>query len=52
MSTVNYRVLLEPRGFFDARVPTATKLKTGFIVELGHVPPAGESVDIGYDVFV
>ena len=52
MSTVNYRVLLEPRGFFDAHVPTVTKLKTGFIVELGHVPPAGESVDIGYDVFV
>jgi len=52
LATVNYRVLLEPRGFFDAHVPTATKLKTGFTIELGHVPPAGQSVDVGYDVFV
>ena len=50
MSTTNYRVLLEPRGFFDARVSSKTKL--GFTIELGHVPPAGESVDVGYDVFV
>lgn len=50
MSTTNYRVLLEPRGFFDARVSSRTKL--GFTIELGHVPPAGESVDVGYDVFV
>lgn len=52
MSTANYRVLLEPRGFFDAHVPTSLKTKTGFTVELGHVPPVGESVDVGYDVFV
>jgi hypothetical protein len=52
LSTVNYRVLLEPRGFFDAHVPTATKLKTGFIIELGHVPAVGSDVDVGYDVFV
>lgn len=47
-----YRVVLEPRGFFDAHVPTITKLKTGFTIELGHVPSVGTSVDVGYDVFV
>lgn len=52
LTTANYRVLLEPRGFFDAHVPTALKKKTGFTVVLGHVPPVGDSVDVGYDVFV
>ena len=52
LTTTEYRVLLECRGFFDARVPTLTKLKTGFTIELGHVPPAATSVDVGYDVFV
>ena len=52
LSTTAYRVILETRGFFDAHVPTATKLKTGFTVELGHVPPTGQSVVVGYDVFV
>lgn len=52
LPTTNYRVVLEPRGLFDAHVPEATKLKTGFTVELGHVPEAGGSVDVGYDVFV
>jgi len=52
LATINYRVLLEARGFFDAHVPTVTKLTTGFTIELGHVPPAGETVDVGYDVFV
>jgi len=52
LSTAAYRVLLEPRGFFDAHVPTATKLKTGFTIELGHVPAVGSDVDVGYDVFV
>lgn len=52
LATSAYRVVLEPRGFFDAHVPTITKLKTGFTVQLGHVPPAGQSVDVGYDVFV
>jgi hypothetical protein len=52
LTTDQYRVLLEPRGFFDAHVPTVTKLKTGFTVELGHVPPPATSVDVGYDVFV
>jgi hypothetical protein len=51
LSTAEYRVLLEPRGFFDAHVPTATKLKTGFTIELGHVPAVGADVDVGYDVF-
>ena len=51
LATTAYRVLLEPRGFFQAYVPTATKLKTGFTIKLGHVPPAGQSVDVGYDVF-
>ena len=52
LSTAEYRVLLEPRGFFDAHVPSATKLKTGFTIELGHVPAVGSDVDVGYDVFV
>lgn len=52
LSTADYRVVLEPRGFFDAHVPAATKLATGFIVELGHVPAAGSPVEVGYDVFV
>lgn len=50
MATTNYRVLLESRGFFAAWVSNKTKL--GFTVTLGHVPPVGTSVDIGYDVFV
>jgi len=50
MTTANYRVLLTPQGFFNARV--SSKTKTGFTIELGHVPPAGQSVDVGYDVFV
>lgn len=52
LATSAYRVILEPRGFFDAHVPTALKRKTGFTIELGHVPPDGESVQVGYDVFV
>lgn len=52
LSTAAYRVVLEPRGFFDVHVPTATKLKSGFTIELGHVPEPGGSVDVGYDVFV
>ena len=52
LSTAEYRVLLEPRGFFDAHVPSATKLKTGFTIELGHVPAVGADVAVGYDVFV
>ena len=52
MPTTNYRVLLEPRGFFEAYVPTLLKRKTGFSVILGHIPPVGTSVDVGYDVFV
>lgn len=52
LTTTNYRVLLEARGFFDAHVPTALKKKTGFTVVLGHVPPVGQSVNVGYDVFV
>ena len=50
MTTANYRVLLQPQGFFTARVPVKTK--TGFTIELGHVPPVGDFVDVGYDVFV
>jgi len=52
LSTTNYRVLLAPQGFFDAYVPTVTKLKTGFTITLGHVPAAGSPVLVGYDVFV
>ena len=50
MTTANYRVLLTPQGFFNARV--SVRAKTGFTIELGHVPPVGQSVDVGYDVFV
>lgn len=50
MTTANYRVLLTPLGFFNARV--SARAKTGFTIELGHVPPVGQSVDVGYDVFV
>ena len=52
LDTANYRVLLEPQGFFQAYVPEATKLKTGFVIELGYVPAAGEDATVGYDVFV
>lgn len=51
LSTANYRVVLEPHGFFDAHVPEATKLTTGFTIELGHVPAVGADADVGYDVF-
>lgn len=50
MTTANYRVLLSPQGFFNARV--SAKTRTGFTIELGHVPPVGQSVNVGYDVFV
>lgn len=50
MTTADYRVLLEARGFFGAWV--SSKTKTGFTISLGHVPPVGSSVDVGYDVFV
>jgi len=50
LTTTNYRVLLEPLGCFDAHV--SVKTKTGFTITLGHVPPVGTSVSVGYDVFV
>ena len=50
LSTAAYRVVFSPNGFFTA---TATsKAKTGFTIILGQVLGAGQSVTVGYDVFV
>lgn len=52
LSTADYRVLLEPRGFFTAYVPDSLKLRTGFTIRVGHVPAVGDDVDVGYNLFV
>jgi len=45
-----YRVVLSPDGFFTARVINQTK--TGFTIQLGYTLGAGQTADVGYDVFV
>lgn len=50
LATDAYRVVLEERGFFDARILSQTK--KGFTVQIGHTLPVGGQADIGYDVFV
>jgi hypothetical protein len=49
-STDQYRVALEPYGFFPVRV--IEQKKTGFKIQLGYTLQAIESVIVGYDVFV
>ena len=49
-ATADYRIVLTPSGFFTARI--IDQLKTGFGVQLGYTLQAGESVTVGYDVFV
>ena len=48
--TDDYRVILSEGGFFKARVTNQTK--TGFTVQLPFTVPTGQSVTVGYDVFV
>jgi len=47
--TANYRVLLSPSGFFEARVINPTK--TGFTILVGYTLQTGETITVGYDVF-
>lgn len=49
-STDAYHVVLTPDGFFTARV--INQATTGFTIELGYTLGAGETADVGYDVFV
>lgn len=49
-TTADYRVLLEPEGFFEARV--INQLKTGFQIQLGFTLAAPNTATVGYDVFV
>jgi len=49
-ATADYRVVLTPNGFFDARV--INQLTTGFQIQLGYTLLAAETVTVGYDVFV
>ena len=50
MTSTNYRVVLTPNGFFTTRI--INQLTTGFTVQIGYLLGAGESVTVGYDVFV
>jgi hypothetical protein len=50
MQTADYRVILSPDGFFPIRVSTRTKTK--FTLQLGYTLAVGETVTVGYDVFV
>jgi hypothetical protein len=45
-----YRVVLTVGGFFVACV--VSRGRTGFTVQIGHTLGAGETVDVGYDVFL
>lgn len=47
--TADYRIVLEPRGFFTAQVTSQTK--RGFTVQIGITLGGAESVVVGYDVF-
>ena len=49
-TTVDYRVVLEPGGFFEARVINQTKL--GFTIQLGFTLLAPNTATVGYDIFV
>jgi len=49
-TTDQYRVVLEPNGFFQARV--INQLKTGFQIQLGFTLAAPNTAVVGYDVFV
>lgn len=49
-STLDYRVVLSPDGFFGAKV--INQLKTGFQVQLGYTLLVSDTVTVGYDVFV
>jgi hypothetical protein len=50
METADYRVVLSEGGFFKAMVTNQTAL--GFTVELPFSVPTGQTVTVGYDVFV
>lgn len=50
LPTPEYRVLLEPDGFYPVQV--TNKTKTGFTVNLGIELQVAETVDVGYDVVV
>ena len=48
--TDDYHVILSEEGFFKASL--ISKTKAGFVVELGYTVPTGQTVSVGYDVFV
>ena len=48
--SADYRVILSEVGFFKARV--TNKTKTGFTLELPFSVATGQTVEVGYDVFV
>ena len=50
MATANYRVVLTPNGFFQARVINRTK--TSFTIQVGYTLQNSETITVGYDVFV
>lgn len=50
LTTTEYRVVLTPNGFFPVRVLSKTKAK--MVVQLGYTLGTGQSVTVGYDVFV
>ena len=49
-TTANYRVVLEPGGFFTARVINQTV--QGFTIQLGYTLAAPDTATVGYDIFV
>lgn len=50
LDSASYRVVLTPDGFFTARI--TNQLKTGFTIQMGYLLGTGETVTVGYDVFV
>lgn len=50
MQTATYRVVLSPNGFFPVTV--SARSKASFTLQVGYTMGVGESVTVGYDVFV
>jgi len=50
LSTTSYRVVLTPNGFFPAQVQNKTR--SGFTLNIGIGLAVGQTVSVGYDVFM
>lgn len=50
MATATYRVVLSPDGLYP--VWAASRTRTGFVIHVGYTVETGDTLTIGYDVFV